>query len=260
LLCQNKCAYILVIMTIIFEARPSDSPYVETVTHGWTACEGRTIRPAECQWHMVLRRLGGKIDLLAVGPLTASGVVSYGEGAELLWIKFKLGAFMPHWPARRRLDQETTLPGAASRSFWLNGSAWLFPDFENADTFVDRLAREGVLARDPVVDAALHDEPPALPARTLRHRFLRATGLTQSHIRQVERAKRAEALLRQGRSILDTVHEAGYFDQPHLTRALKRWVGYTPAQIIRMSARACRSVQDSAPVPGYDTDVLARIR
>ena len=45
------------------------------------------------------------------------------------------------------------------------------------------------------------------------------------------RRARVLALLRQGCSILDTVEDAGYFDQPHLTRALKRWVGHTPAQV-----------------------------
>jgi methylphosphotriester-DNA--protein-cysteine methyltransferase len=42
-------------------------------------------------------------------------------------------------------------------------------------------------------------------------------------------------LLRQGASILDTVYQAGYFDQPHLTRALKRFTGQTPAQIARLA-------------------------
>jgi AraC-like DNA-binding protein len=39
--------------------------------------------------------------------------------------------------------------------------------------------------------------------------------------------------LKQGVSILDTVYEAGYFDQAHLTRSLKHLIGQTPAQIIR---------------------------
>jgi methylphosphotriester-DNA--protein-cysteine methyltransferase len=59
--------------------------------------------------------------------------------------------------------------------------------------------------------------------------------LTQSYIRQVERAQRAAALLQQGVPIFDTVYEAGYFDQPHLTKSLKRAIGHTPAQIIRSS-------------------------
>jgi AraC-like DNA-binding protein len=39
----------------------------------------------------------------------------------------------------------------------------------------------------------------------------------------------------QGVSILDAVHQAGYFDQPHLTRSLKHFIGLTPAQIIDQS-------------------------
>ncbi len=77
-------------------------------------------------------------------------------------------------------------------------------------------------------------EPPReIPSRTLRYRFLRATGYTQGAIRQYERAQKAASLLEQGMPVLDTVFEAGYFDQPHLTRALRRWIGHTPAQILR---------------------------
>jgi AraC-like DNA-binding protein len=57
--------------------------------------------------------------------------------------------------------------------------------------------------------------------------------VTQSTARQIERARYATLLLRQDISIPDTTHEAGYFDQPHLTRSLKYFIGQTPAQIIR---------------------------
>ncbi|HET7090445.1 MAG TPA: helix-turn-helix domain-containing protein [Anaerolineae bacterium] len=221
-------------MSIIYEERLSDSPYLETVTHGRTAGDGSVIRPAEIHWHMVLVRYNGNARLIVVGPLTKAGVVSFTEGAEILWIKFKLGIFMPHLPVRDFLDVETILPGAAGQSFWLKGSAWQFPDYDNVETFIDRLVREDVLVHDPVVEAVLQGHPPEMSSRTVRHRFLRATGLTQLHIYQAERARRAEALLQQGVPILDTVDEAGYFDQPHLTRALKKFVGYTPAQITHM--------------------------
>jgi AraC-like DNA-binding protein len=185
---------------------------------------------------MVRVRYKGDTRLLVVGPVTTAGGLSYTEGAEILWIKFKLGTFMPHRPVRDFVDAETRLPGATSQSFWLKSSAWRFPDYENADTFVDRLVREDVLAWDPVVSAALQRQRQALSSRTVRHRFLQATGLSQNQIQRVERAQRAEALLRQGVSILDTVDAAGYSDQPHLTRSLKQWIGYTPAQLMRLSA------------------------
>ncbi len=220
-------------MGFISEERLSDSPYIETIIRGRTAGYGSTIRPAESHWHMVFVRVNGDAQPIFVGPLTAAGVVPYGEGAEILWIKFKLGTFIPHMPVKDFRDIETTLPGASSRSFWLKGSAWQFPDFENVETFVERLVRQDVLVRDPVVEAALQGRLKDTPTRTLRHRFLRATGLSQNHIYQIERARRAEALLQQGMAILDTVFELGYYDQPHLTRSLQRWIGRSPAQIQR---------------------------
>ena len=218
-------------MSIDFEARESDSPYIETVMRGWTLTAGAPTRPAEICWHMVFSRHDGQLYPLLVGPWAASGTVAYEAGAEILWIRFRPGVFMPHLPTRHLLNSETALPQAAFTRFWLNSAAWELPDYENADTFINRLMREGVLQRDPIVSAALRDEPLDVPARTVRHRFLRSTGLTQSHIRQVQRARHAAALLQQGRSILDTVYEAGYYDQPHLTRSLRQFIGFTPAQL-----------------------------
>lgn len=129
-------------MSMVYEERFSDSPYLETVTRGCTTGDGSTVRPAEIHWHMVLCRLNGNAQLMVVGPLTSAGVVTYTQGAELLWIKFKLGAFMPHLHTRDFLDTETVLPEAASNSFWLKGSAWQFPDFDNVETFIDRLVRD----------------------------------------------------------------------------------------------------------------------
>lgn len=222
-------------MTITAIERASDSPYVAAVMHGYTTNAGSTIRPAEIHWHMVIVRVDGQAHVLVVGPLKASGVVSWGAGAEILWIKFRLGTFMPHLPIKHYLDAETPLPEATGRSFWLNGSTWQLPDFENADTFVDYLVRDHALDWDPAIPAALDGHLQQTPSRTVRHRFLRATGLTQSHIQQFERAQHAAALLRQGVPILDTVYQAGYFDQPHLTRSLKQFIGFTPAQISRMT-------------------------
>jgi AraC-like DNA-binding protein len=63
--------------------------------------------------------------------------------------------------------------------------------------------------------------------------FSGAVGITQRTVRQIERARYATHLLKQGVSILDTVHEAGYFDQAHLTRSLKTLIGQTPVEIAR---------------------------
>jgi AraC-like DNA-binding protein len=222
-------------MTIIFERRDSNSPYIESITQGYTAEDGLALRPAESNCHLIISKYQGKLQSLFTGPLPSAGTVTYSKGSELLWIRFALGTFMPHMPVRRFLDVETVLPAASSQSFWLKGSAWEFPDFDNVETFIDRLVREELLVRDPVVSAVLYDQPLDISSRTLRHRFLHATGLTQGYLRQQKRAQQAVMLLEQGMSILDTVFETGYFDQAHMTRSLKQFIGYTPAQIIRRS-------------------------
>jgi hypothetical protein len=223
-------------MTILFEERSSASPYIETVTQGCSTAAGSPIRPAETQWHMVSTRYDGGTRLLVVGPWSTAGTVHYEAGAEIVWIRFRMGTYMPHRPTRTFLNLETTMPGATSRSFWLDDSVWQFPGFENAEDFVERLARAGILASDPLVVEALEGQTPDdFSPRTVRHRFLRAAGQTHSRIRQIERAKQAAERLNAGAAILDVVFELGYFDQPHLTHSLRQYIGHTPAQLIQLS-------------------------
>jgi hypothetical protein len=130
------------------------------------------------------------------------------------------------------VDGALTLPEASGRSFWLNGSSWEFPAFDNADVFLGRLVRQGLLVHDPVVEDALKGHTPDRSLRTVQRRVLRATGLTQGTIRQIERALEAVELLERGVPMVETVARAGYADQPHLTRSLRRFVGQTPGQIV----------------------------
>ncbi|MBA2679054.1 MAG: AraC family transcriptional regulator, partial [Ktedonobacteraceae bacterium] len=106
-----------------------------------------------------------------------------------------------------------------------------FPDYDNVETFVERLVREDVLVSDPIVKAVLAGHPQEVSLRTVRRRFLLATGLTYKAIEQIERAKQAVALLEQGVSLLDAAYQAGYADQSHMTRSLKHFIGYTPAHL-----------------------------
>lgn len=87
------------------------------------------------------------------------------------------------------------------------------------------------VAAEPAVSAVLRGEPPAATQRTLQRRFVQAAGVTLGAVRQIERAPYATTLLRRGVSIAETTYQAGYFDQPHLTRSLKRLVGQTPAEL-----------------------------
>jgi hypothetical protein len=223
-------------MLLTFDDRPSDSPFIEKIWRSRSERAGTFHSIAMSHWEMVVTSYNGKLFLTLRGPESKATLLHISSGgAEWFGIRFKLGTVMPHLPASNLVDEDLNLPHASSKSFWLSSSAWQFPTYENADTFVDRLVHEGLLVRNPVVENALNGPLKDISIRTVRRHFLRTTGLTQNTIRQIERARYATILLQQGVSIVDAVYEAGYFDQPHLTRSLKHFIGQTPTQIMGKS-------------------------
>ena len=226
-------------MFLIFDDdRPSDSRFVERVGRSHSEGGGTFHSIGACNWEMVVTRHEGRTSLTVRGPETRATTAVCPAFGEWFAIRFQLGTFMPllH-PAHLRDRNDVTLPDATGRSFWLNSSAWEYPTFENAETFVKRLVHAGLIAMDPAVTTALRGQPQEPNIRTTQRHFLRATGLTHSTIRQIERARHATNLLKQGVSILDAVYEAGYYDQAHLTRSLRHFIGQTPGQIIRAEAQ-----------------------
>jgi len=220
---------------ILFEERLSDSPFVERIWTSRSERAGTFISLATIHWEMVVSRHQGGISLVVRGPETHASRADCPSDGEWVAIRFKLGTFMPLLAARHLLNGATTLPEAAGTSFWLNGAAWQFLTYENADTFVDRLVKSGLVMRDPVVEAVLQGQTADLSLRSAQRRFLYATGLTHGAVRQIERARSATLLLQSGVSILDTVDQIGYFDQPHLTRSLRHFIGRTPLQLLEHS-------------------------
>jgi hypothetical protein len=226
-------------MCYFMEGRLSDSPYIQGIWHGYTVGEYTPVCPAAIEWDLLFQRKNGKVRVSFEGPLTRAKFKFETDDTEFCVIRFKAGTYLPYLPIREYLDIDTTLPEASRGAFWLHGTTWEFPRYESAEDFVGRLVREDVLRLDPVVSAVLQDQPPRdVSFRTVRRRFLNATGLTQGAIRQIERAVQAAELLSQGVPILDVVYMAGYADQPHLTRSIKRFMGQTPAQLLRVPAPA----------------------
>jgi AraC-like DNA-binding protein len=232
----------------VFEERASDSPLIEKIWRTRSEPVGSFISVAVSHWEIVVTRQDGKTYLTVRGPETKATTAPIPEGAEFFGIQFKLGAFMPALPVGPLVDGSVTLPAASGTSFWLNGSAWEFPRCDDSDAFVNRLVRESLLVHDSLVAPALRGHVGDLSARSVQRRVLRATGLTRGAIRQIERAQEAVELLEHRLGILETARRAGYADQAHMTRALKRFVGQTPGQIVRAPGRLSRlgvaSVQD----------------
>ena len=228
------------------EERAVRSPFVEKVWRAYSEPEEAFISVAATHWEIVVCRLREGPYVTVRGPETRATIVPIPQDAEFFGVQFRRGAFMPGLPPARLVDDALRLPEASGRSVWLQGAAWEVPSFDNLDGFVERLVREGLVVRDPVVEAALggapaDGRPDDRSERSLQRRVARATGLTRDMIRQIERAERAVALIEGGRSILETVASCGYADQAHLTRSLRRFVGQTPGQIARAGGRSIDS-------------------
>lgn len=213
------------------QALPSRSPLVEQTWQAPSRPEESFISVAAAHWEMVVTRQRGAARLTVRGPETRATTVPIPQAAEFFGIQFSVGTFMPGLPPGRLVDRTVTLPAVAGRSFWLDGSAWELPGPDTADVFVDRLARARLLVHDPIVAEALHGEVTGFSTRSLERRVARATGLSRGATDRIRRAERAVELLSRGVPASEVARQAGYADQPHLTRALRRYVGQTPAQI-----------------------------
>jgi hypothetical protein len=218
-------------MGLEIEDRPSDSPYIERVWRSRSGDVHRMMSIATAHCELVVWEESGQVNAAVRGPESKASPAPVPADATFFGISFSLGTSMPHLPVDRLVDGFVEVPDVTRRSLWLKGSAWSLPDYDNAEEFVRRMVREGVLARDPLVADVLRGAPPDVSERTVQRRFVAATGLTRSTVRQINRARQAAVLLREGTPTEDVVHQLGYFDQPHLTRSLTRYVGRTSSQL-----------------------------
>lgn len=218
---------------IHFQDRASDHPFVERVWRCRSDRGDTFLSVAANNFEMVLTRLRGKTFFTLRGPETMATTMACPAEGEWIAIRFKVGTFMPRFlPGALRDHRDVALPPATGHSFWLHGSAIEYPGYDNAETFIKRLAKSGILARDPIVEDTFERRPGELCLRSVERHFLRSTGVTYATFRQIERARCATNLLREGVSILDVVSRLGYFDQAHLTRSVRRFIGDTPSKII----------------------------
>lgn len=221
-------------MLIEFDHRESTSPYVERVWRSRSRLGGAFLSMADSNVELVFTRLPGLVAATLRGPVSAASYVDCPPHGEWLAIRFRVGTYLPGIPTAALADHRNAqLPILTDGRFWLSGRAWEIPRFDSAEDFVQRLAFAGVIARSDAASAMLEGDPVRASLRSLQRHFHQATGLTLGGHQQIQRARNAAALLMDGAPLLDATFDAGYFDQPHLTRSLKRLIGMTPARLVR---------------------------
>jgi AraC-like DNA-binding protein len=214
-----------------FETRRSDSPWVDTV---WTCTSEQVTEMtsvAGVRWGLVFWEQAGRAHASVTGPETRTGTAPVPEGATFTGIDFAVGTSLRAVPTAALVDGGIGLPDTTRRMFRLDGERWETPGPDDAEALVARLVRAGIVVRDQLVAELLQGHRPAVSERTVERRFRSATGLTRGAVRQIERARTAAELLAAGVRAADVVAKLDYFDEPHLARALRTYVGRTAKQL-----------------------------
>jgi hypothetical protein len=207
-------------------------------------------------WGLVFWEQDGASFAAVSGPESRSSSAPVPPYAQFTGIQFAVGTSLRMLPMSALLDSGIELSDTRPTSFALHSSRWETPHIDDAEALVARLVREEVLVRDPVVTAALDRPVPIASVRTVERRFRAATGLTRGGIDQIRRARAAAELLMSGAETASVVQSCHYYDEPHLARALRRFVGRTAGQL-RSGAGGAIALSPSADdvVHGLDDAV-----
>ncbi len=247
-------------MTLEIDVRASDTALVDCVWRGRSTGAGPLNSVASSHWHLVVSELAGRVEVSVHGPESRPVATSLPPEGTWVGIRFRLGVMLQDLPIPQLVDGGIVLPDASHRSFWWQGGTWERPTYENAEGLVARLAREGLIGREPLVEDALHGAATTVSLRTLQRRFHLATGQARRTVRQIEQARRAAVRLREGATPAEVTHELGYYDQPHLTRSVRRYLGRTPAELAQPMAEEPLSLLYKTDAVGAPTLTIDRLR
>lgn len=216
---------------IDIEHRPSPSPHIARVWRAHSRGVETMTSVANSMWELVVWNEGEQLLSAVRGPETRASIAPVPQDSRSAGILFAHGVHMPHLPVSALVDAQAPPRPVTGGTLELAGQAWPLPGYDTAERFVQQLVEAGILVRDPVVAEALDGGSPDVSARTVQRRVSATTGLSLGLIRQIARAREAALRLSAGAPILQVVHDLGFYDQPHLSRSLMRFIGRTATQL-----------------------------
>lgn len=205
----------------------SELHFVECLWHIRVEVVADWIDTARETWGLAFtKRTDGTMAAELVGP-SYCHMTFGGEIGDEYW-----GAeFYPHI-TMRGVDKPgltgkfVPLP-VADGHFWIGRDSYQIPMFTELDAFLTRLEQKGMFSN--AADGVVHQA--AVSQRSNQRRHRQAVGLSRRQSEQIRRAEQAAALLQSGKPPAEVAVEAGYADQAHLTRSLKKLFGTTPARL-----------------------------
>ena len=215
---------------LIYEERTGSHPLVQAFWRAEARGGAYGVPPDAC-WDIIWTSSGGKTDIVLAGTMTATHTVEFPAGTRFLGVRFKTGVRLQGMDPARTIDQDIALASRSARRFWLDGIPFDLPNYENIDGFVSKLERHKLISRDEIVRKVMEGESALLSKRSVQRHFARHVGLPWAFIRQIQRAEQAAAWLAAGIAPSQVAATAGFADQAHMTRELKRLFRLTPGQI-----------------------------
>lgn len=217
-------------MGLEFEHRPSDSPLIEQVWRSRSVNTTTMTSVARAHWDFVFWQGPDGFHAGVQGPESRASQQPIPAGDEFLGVRLTLGTVLTTLSGPAPVDRFVDFP-VNGDWFHVADDRLRTPRFDDAEGFVGLLVRKGLLATSELRDAWLTD-------RTRQRRYLAAVGLPQRTVLQIERAHDAAVRLQEGQQPAIVAHESGYFDQPHLARSLRRFIGLSATQLAQDTGNA----------------------
>lgn len=206
--------------------RSSDHPYIDTVWRVGSLEDGVYHATPDGSWDLIyIIKPDGKRMLFFSGQDTRPVEVSYEKGEISLIISFMASIYLSNRP-----DNFTPL-SINDETFNYEGYDFPLPSWENAEQLVDLFIERGLIQNDEIVEGVLGDKRRAASKRSVQMHFRKATGITKKDFDQIHRAKEAVKLLKDGHKPADVATTAGYTDQAHMIRSLKKIMGRLPSDV-----------------------------
>lgn len=211
------------------------TPILERWTYRSRETTLRSIVPDGCQdlihWSFPGDASRWTLSLLQDGIMTAA----IPQGAELVGYRFVPGAQLPESALQSLLSDRSDDPD--------------FTIARVADAVVCDPRVSDALSAVAALPVRVEETASALGVtrRTLERLLLRHTGKPPVFWSQLARVRAAARGVVAGQSQAELAYQAGYSDQAHMSRTVRRWFGVSPTELLHRT-----DLTEQLYVPGYD--------
>ena len=219
-------------MTQKHERRASPSPYIDTVRRSTSTTDGIYLVTPDGSWDLITAmKADGTRTIFVTGQSSQPNRLPYRAGESSVVISFAAGAYLTPFRGASLTDSYVLLTVHDANHFELAGHILPIPTFENAEELIGQMVYAGLLVSDAIVESVMQGNPKSASKRSIERHFKTTTGISPKKMANIRRAQHAVRLLKKGTDPSTAAMDAGYYDQPHLTKELKQLMDSSPRNV-----------------------------